>query len=283
MRDESGAAANDYRLNARRSALLSVLAKVKNPNLPIQVNEPDVEGYQRVADVLETREGMFDALVALYGSLQAGMSYNAATETENAFTGFVASVEAYRKAVDLPSSQLADRPQVAAAGRIAGVIAEYLQKRNMVRASRLVSEQLPKVREALVAEQQLNISVRTTNALLKHRLADALRDLGLADVSADVDAAARLADTTKASSAADAYKSNIRVRQGFAVYNSWSDSVFERQLIASEYQKMIDGMDDLLKQHRRFEAGEPIDLGLLIADAERIKSISDMLRGKAND
>lgn len=274
--------ADDYRLNARRSALLQQLAKAQNPVAPLTMPAPDTEGFLKNASLLQTRATMLDELVKLYSNLEEGMKFNARDDTRTAFLEFVGAVDAYQAAVNAAGGNLADRPETQGIGQLVGLFAEAIQKKKMRQASALVRRELVAVRHALQEEMRLLISARTSSMLLKRNLAEALRQQGLADSSPRIEEWANLADVPKAPDAAEAYQGSARLKRSLGLYDVWDNETFQPQLVEASYVKSLEVVGELEKQHVKFEKGEPLTLDRLVSLAEELRAIHKLLAGDAS-
>ena len=282
LHDNAAVAADDYRSNAQRSALLEMLVAASNPVVPQHEPGPDAAGYAQIAAALDARTRMLGKLIDLYRSFGANVNADARGATVAAFGALVTSVDGYRNAVAaIPGAQLADSPVTGAIGQVLGLFAQEVQKRNAAKASVLVRAQLDRVHQALAAEQQVAISVQKTNLLMKETLRGALMRQGLADPEPALASLTALADAPLNPAAAAVYAKQERLRTAVDLYLRW-DTQQRLRAVEQSYVESLDVLGDLVAGHEQFEAGHPFDLAQLVASVDELASLTTQLsHGKA--
>ncbi|WP_149651741.1 hypothetical protein [Azospirillum argentinense] len=232
----------------------------------------------RYFELMDRRRAMLDKLSDVYGAFEALASYGAAEAVESGIAAFSAAANDYIRAVDPSATPVKTNVSgtIAAAG---GMLVEDAQKSKVRQASIAIRERLEAVLTYLNREDSASAwtEMRGEQVRNGHRVAAGLWCAGLLDASPIIDSLAsgygmKISTAKSGGITAD----DPRLRQGVEGVLSIREEQ-ANQAITSGYNAMTASIGDLITEHRKVEAGVPIDLEFLQTRIARLQSLVETL------
>jgi hypothetical protein len=239
--------------------------------------------YNDIHQELAQRAVVFEKLADLYDAFGELAGLDTGEQTEAALGNLSGAIEEYAKQLNQPSP-LSSAP-TAAIAKIGGLVAAEVQKAKIKEASTQIQSRvntfLQILESALVREQMIGFQ-----SLLLSDVKAALSilwDAGVYDPKPLLDGVGTAAGLTAQKDAAQLVKSNTELRKALGeVLDKRLAS--QMDLIAQGYDSSLAALRQLIAQHKKLEAGEPLDLIRLRAIVAQLRGIAVLLaRAKTGD
>jgi hypothetical protein len=242
-------------------------------------SDTEQTNIQKLSEALSMRAAVMQQLSLTYNALNSLTSYDASKETETALAGLTGAINSYAKMID-PNSKAISETGGIVIGEVGKGVIGQIQINRIKKASELIRPRLEQFLDLIEQEKQIYMNIQQVLLGTASRTAVALYRSGIGsphpifkELVGDMGFEYKPEEKQLTSLSAE-QREKLQKGIELVARRKIANSIRQEQSI---YINMIEGMANLITQHRKLEEGESLDLSGITAMTIRFREILDRI------